>query len=425
MHSTLALLELIWRPHPGQLQFLTETAKFRELACGRRWGKSDACAVQLLDGLLGSKPMRALLLAPTAAQASLIFDRLVDLTEQVGLGNPKAKRTPYPRLTLGAHKVIARSGKTGNYLRGLEATDIIIDEAAFVAEETITQVALPMLATTGGRLTLVSTPQGMNHFWRFYEQGRAGQHGISCQHGPTSQNPLVSPEFLEIQRGLVSERVYRVEYEAEFINSNGRIFRAEMLDRCVVPRIDRRADDLVVIGVDWAKYSDSTAVVVCAGSREACRILEASAWNLLSWQEQLQRVHDIVERYPGARVICDATGVGDPLLETLQTKCERHAPEGVVFTAPEKQRMIESLAWMVEQGHLKTEPHPELMKQLLHFEGKVTRAGNVRLGAASGYHDDLVIALALATSRMPQPYNLRVQMGSERKFSRNPQGESA
>ena len=39
---------------------------------------------------------------------------------------------------------------------------------------------------------------------------------------------------------------------------------------------------------------------------------------------------------------------------------------------------------------------PELIDELEAFEYAVTDAGNVRTGAPSGFHDDTVIALALA-----------------------------
>jgi hypothetical protein len=42
-----------WTAHPGQLAFLESTAKIKVLACGRRWGKTDACAAAIVASMLG------------------------------------------------------------------------------------------------------------------------------------------------------------------------------------------------------------------------------------------------------------------------------------------------------------------------------------------------------------------------------------
>ena len=48
MQEFLDWLAPIWRPHPGQEKFLRAEAKTKVLACGRRWGKTDACVVQVI-----------------------------------------------------------------------------------------------------------------------------------------------------------------------------------------------------------------------------------------------------------------------------------------------------------------------------------------------------------------------------------------
>src|SRR5688572_18732598 len=226
MESFLRRLAPIWQPHAWQLEFLTQQANIKVLACGRRWGKTDACAVAILASLFQPFPRKHVILAPTLDQATLLFDRTLDLLrslfEQEGDDTKvKEKRTPYPRFEWNGHRVIARSGHLGRSLRGNEATDIVVDEAAFVPEELIAEVAMPMLATTGGSLTLISTPRGMNHFWRFFQMGQepsSNNLSVWSRRAPTSESPYISPGFLEMQRGLISERAFRVEYEAEFLD---------------------------------------------------------------------------------------------------------------------------------------------------------------------------------------------------------------
>ena len=62
---------------------------------------------------------------------------------------------------------------------------------------------------------------------------------------------------------------------------------------------------------------------------------------------------------------------------------------------------------MIENGQL-TIPHvPELIYELKLYGYKTTRSGNVQYGAPEGYHDDCVVALALAAWQLkhtPPPF---------------------
>ena len=60
METTLDRLRPIWKPHDGQREFLLAASPFKVLACGRRWGKSDASAVTVIDALLRVAPQRVL-----------------------------------------------------------------------------------------------------------------------------------------------------------------------------------------------------------------------------------------------------------------------------------------------------------------------------------------------------------------------------
>ena len=425
MDSFLKRLAPIWQPHAGQLEFLTHQSKIKVLACGRRWGKTDACAVAILASLFQPFPKKHVILAPTLDQAALLFDRTIELLrglfELEGDDTKiKDKRTPYPRFEWNGHRVIARSGHLGRSLRGNEATDIVVDEAAFVPEELIAEVAMPMLATTGGTLTLISTPRGMNHFWRFFQMGQESSSinvSIWSRRAPTSESPYISPGFLEMQRGLVSDRAFRVEYEAEFLDSAGRVFRTEAIDSCLVASFEKEPDAPFYIGVDWAKFGDYTAVAVLSGIRQRAQLVEIDRFHGSSWKEQVEKAARLISHYPKAQVLCDATGQGDPLVEMLREHLPGTHVEGLHFTAPLKAEMVDRLAWSFENEALQMLSHPDLIRELQHFEITESASGNKKFGAIQGSHDDLVIALALACRLLPHRYGANFQVGAKRKFS--------
>jgi hypothetical protein len=103
VRSFLNRIKKIWRPHAGQLAFLSNDADVKVLACGRRWGKTDACAAQVVQILFGKTPSRHILVAPTLDQVRILFDRVlkfVDRLTAAGLApwrsEPKIRQAPYP-----------------------------------------------------------------------------------------------------------------------------------------------------------------------------------------------------------------------------------------------------------------------------------------------------------------------------------------
>lgn len=298
-----------------------------------------------------------------------------------------------------------------------------MDEAAFLPESLVTEVALPMMATCEGRLTLISTPFGRNHFWRAFQMGQRGENGFWSRQAPSSENPLVQPAFLAVQKELVSERAYAVEYEAQFDEAAGKVFPNDKVQACLTPRLGSVSGPFVV-GVDWARYRDYTAVAVLAGHRDAAKLVGLRQWRGMDWVGSVAEVARIIDSFPGCRVLCDATGVGDPVLEMLRAAAPSAGVTGLVFSPAVKRELVDGLAMLVDRAALQMEPDPALLRQLDRFEAKTTPAGNLRLEAAGNDHDDLVVALALACRLLPKEYRPAITLGPPRRFSQDSQNHA-
>lgn len=410
----LSEIEAQWKPHPGQRIFLTEPAKVKVLACGRRWGKTEACAVHLAYRLKRGPPARHMIVAPTQDQAKILFQRLVDFLEKLGEAL-KPRWAPYPRLELEGHEVVARSAHVPRSLRGYEADTIMVDEAAFVPEAVITEVLWPMMATTDGTMILIGTPCGHNAFWRWFEMGRKGEHGIWSRTAPSQENPAVSERFLAVQRELVSSRAYAVEYEAQFIDDVGAVFRSDWVEQCLVTELGPWMGD-TYIGVDWGRYEDFTAVVVLNGNRDFVQLLELDRFNKQSWEVMIGRVARLVQRYPGATVLTDGTGSGDPVLERLQARLPHSPIRGFTFNSASKAGLIDGLANLIERGALRMRPDPILLRELSAFRAVESTSGKLRYSGTTDEHDDLVAALALAAYQLGGGHGGLIQAGDERSF---------
>jgi len=408
-----------WEPHPTQRDWLLSSARTKVASCGRRWGKTEAAAIDAITFAVMRPGSTQMVVAPTYDQSRLIFSAVerLALASRATRRIAKVTRTPYPRLTLGGSVVMARTAdEDGRNLRGHSADRVIIDEAAYVRDSVVTEVIAPMLADRNGSLVMISTPFGKNHFYRAYVRGaesrgqRAESPGIASFSFPSWANPHISREYIEAQRAEISPRQFSVEYEAQFIDDASCVFPLEDIEAAIAPcpakgeqfttRSHIDGEECTVAGIDWARYSDYTAVVALAVGESGCRVVGIDRFNRMGWDSQISRVAEFLRSHRVSAALADSTSIGDPLLEQLRTRLWESgidaAVEGYGFTNASKRDLIEHLALKLAHRAISFPRDEQLVKELQYFEYELTASGNVRMNGRTGVHDDLVIALALA-----------------------------
>lgn len=425
----IELARALWGcvPHPTQKEWLLDDHPVKVAACGRRWGKTESAAVDVATYAIANDGSVQMIVAPTYDQSRLIsngVERLLMARADIRR-HARITRTPYPNLRVRHSRIMARTADDdGRNLRGHSADRVIVDEAAFVRDVVIEEVIGPMLADRNGRLMMISTPFGKNHFYRAFLEGcgkgdeaRSQSRRFRSFRFPSWSNPHISSEYIEHQRAVITERQFRTEYEAEFVDDQSSVFPwSDIEAACRKP--DGSSTHQIcetVAGVDWARYSDYTAVVVvgivernpCVSSASpSYHVLAVDRFNRMQWRAQVERAADLLCRFRVRLVAADQTSVGDPLLEMLKHVVwnERGLDariEGVVFTSQTKREMIDNLAIKLAQRDLSLPPRSPLVKELQAYEYELTDSGNVRTGARRGCHDDCVCALALALRAAP------------------------
>lgn len=324
--------------------------------------------------------------------------------------------SPHPSLQIVAgkgkqakvlHILDARSGHEARNLRGAGADHILIDEAAFVPESLIAEVAMPMLAANDGRMTLISTPRGRNFFYRLFLRGQNNEHGFWSRQSPSIENPRVAAEFLEIQKEIISDRAYLTEYEAQFIDSQTAVFAADAIDECLIaPMVEHGP---VYLGVDWARYRDFVGVVAVRGDKLHSEVIRVDRWSGARWSHSVRRVAAIADEVGASVIACDSTGAGDAPTENLASTIKRRPVVNVQFTSQSKPILIESLGALIEHVRIRLSPEPALIAELENYEAKLGATGNTQYSAAPGFHDDLVCALALACSQLGYGEGIGIQ----------------
>ena len=176
--------------------------------------------------------------------------------------------------------------------------------------------------------------------------------------------------------------MFRELYFAEPSDDGGNPFGQGAIRSCVGPL---SVNPPVVYGVDLAKSVDWTVAIGFDENGAVCRFSRYQ----LPWEETVRRLaHEIGD----TSAIVDSTGVGDPIVERLQTVLSN--VEGYKFSSPSKQHLMEGLAIAIQTNEI-TYPEGVIVSELDSFGFEHSRTG-VRYSAPSGMHDDCVMALALA-----------------------------
>ncbi len=377
-------------PHPGQRQVLRHPARFKVVACGRRWGKTELGKMALLLTTAWDKK-RGWWLAPTLMMASQVWrDLKASLRHLPGIVISESER----RIDIdGGGMIAVRSAHQPDNLRG-EGLDLaVLDEAAFMEPRVWSQILRPMLTTTRGGALFLSTPFGRNWFWDQYRLGLDNEapEWQSFQFS-TASNRLIAREELESIRRQTTEPIWRSEYLAQFSDDSGQVFRG--LRAAVVPgRVEQaEAGHVYVAGVDWGRHHDYTVIAVIDAS--ARRVVALDRFNNIGWNLQRGRLKAMAAHWRTQLIWAEANSIGAPNIEALQ---EEGLPmRSFLTTSKSKSPLIESLALAIERGSLGLLDDPVLLGELASFSLDRLPGGAYRYGAPPGAHDDTVIATALA-----------------------------
>jgi Terminase RNaseH-like domain/Terminase large subunit, T4likevirus-type, N-terminal len=388
------------RPHPAQQQILDEAKRFNVVALGRRAGKSTLAQHLLADVALHAKP--AGYFAPT-------YKLLAEFWREV-----RAVLEPVTRMKSEQdHRLELITGGTlecwslddPNPARGRKYGLIVVDEAAMVRDLLeVWQLALrPTLTDLAGGAWFMSTPRGLNDFWSLYQQGQDPlQRDWSSWQMPTSVNPFISTDELVSAQHELPERAWAQEYRAEFLQlEGGGVFRGVSAVARLQPTGPLRGHQYV-IGVDWGRTHDFTAISVIDATLQEQVALDR--FSEIDYELQTERLHRWCELYRPVLVVAEANAMGRPLVERLQVGyarlLDKPRPALPVWafetTNASKSALVQALGLAIEQGALTLLDDPVQTSELLGYEASVLPSGMLRYGAPSGSHDDTVIALGLA-----------------------------
>ena len=294
---------------------------------------------------------------------------------------------------INGSSIAVRSTHNPDNLRGEGLDLVVLDEAAFMHPRVWSEVVRPMLVTTRGSAIFLSTPFGRNWFYDLFRIGLDPEEPEwQSFHQPTSSNPLISSEELEGIRRITSPHVWQAEYEAQFTDDSGQVFRG-IRDAVVAQPIDKpQAGHHYVAGIDWGRENDYTVIVVMDANTK--QVVAMDRFNQIGWRLQRGRLQVMVERWKPDVIWAEANSIGTVNIEALQ---QHGLPmRAFMTTARSKAPLIESLALAIERREIGLLDDPILLGELASYGMERLPGGGYRYSAPSGSHDDTVIATALA-----------------------------
>jgi hypothetical protein len=209
-------------PDNWQSDLLRSDAKQLVLNCSRQSGKSTVSAILGVHQAVYTPDSLILLLSPSLRQSQELFRKVKDIL--VALQSPYTPQIDEEsnlRLELdNGSRIIALPG-TETTIRGFSNVALLIVDEAATCEDSLYQAIRPMLAVSGGRIILLSTPRGKRGF--FFDVWSEGSDWNRTRI-TARECPRISEQWLLKEKESMPGFWFRQEYLCEFVESVDSVF---------------------------------------------------------------------------------------------------------------------------------------------------------------------------------------------------------
>ncbi|MEM2906056.1 MAG: terminase family protein [Candidatus Bathyarchaeia archaeon] len=401
-----------FKPTSYQEAYLRDSSKRILLRWARQTGKSLAVAAKAIWYAANNPGTLTLIVAPSLRQSMLLSDRVQDLLAQLRPDVRKRLVAKQQRTVIkfrNGSRIVALPNSE-NLLRGFTANAIVADEAAFFAndEEIFRNVLTPMLATTGGSLTVSSTPWGKNSvFYELNNDPRFSKHVATWT--DALKAGVYKPEAVEEIKTLERLRPekYRMEYQAEFIDDVDSWLSQDLLAKSIDANLSyldfqSEARGAFYVGCDFGKAQDYTVIAVVERREDASRLIHLHRFPLgTAYASTIGYVKALSDRWRTVHAVwTDITGVGDYITEDMRN-AGLPGVRGLTFTVAEKENLAQVLRDRMSRGLFRIPYDRELIDELNAERYELSKTGHVQFSHPEGTHDDRFWAVALAVAAVP------------------------
>ena len=306
----------------------------------RQTGKSTTVVSYLLHYAVFNDSVNIGILANKAATARELLQRLQTAYENL----PKWMQQGIIAWNKGSlelengSKILAAS-TSASAVRGMSFNILFLDEFAFVPNHIADSFFASVYPTiTSGKSTkviIVSTPHGMNHFYRMWHDAEKGANEYIPTDVHWSEVPGRDAKWKEQTIANTSEQQFKIEFECEFLGSVDTLIAPSKLRSLVYdnPLLNNKGLDIYqkcqenhdyVITVDVARGvgNDYSAFVVVDITEFPHKVIAKYRNNEIKPMLFPSVVYEVAKNYNDAYILCEVNDVGDQVASILQYDLE-------------------------------------------------------------------------------------------------------
>ena len=306
----------------------------------RQTGKSTTVVSYLLHYLIFNDSVNIGILANKAATARELLQRLATAYENL----PKWMQQGIISWNKGSielengSKILAAS-TSASAVRGMSFNILFLDEFAFVPNHVADSFFASVYPTiTSGKNTkviIVSTPHGMNHFYRMWHDAEKQKNEYIPTDVHWSEVPGRDEKWKETTIANTSEQQFKVESECEFLGSVDTLIAPSKLRTLVYDNPKKRNAGLdvyedsienhdYVMTVDVARGvgEDYSAFVVVDITSFPHKIVAKYRNNDIKPMLFPNIIYEVAKNYNSAFILCEVNDIGDQVASIIQYDLE-------------------------------------------------------------------------------------------------------
>jgi hypothetical protein len=427
--------------YPFQEKLVNNFHKHRFNICKmpRQTGKSTTVVAFLLHYAIFNDNVNIGILANKAATARELLDRLQTAYENL----PKWMQQGVLIWNRGSlelengSKILAAS-TSASAVRGMSFNILFLDEFAFVPNHIADSFFASVYPTiTSGKSTkviIVSTPHGMNHFYRMWHDAERGKNEYVFTDVHWSEVPGRDEQWKKQTIANTSEQQFKVEFECEFLGSVDTLIAASKLRNFVYDHPKTRSagldvyvdpigehDYLITVDVARGVGSDYSAFAVVDITQFPHRVVAKYRNNEIKPMLFPSIIVDVAKNYNEAFILCEVNDVGDQVASIVHYDLEynnllmcsmrgragqivgqgfsgKKTQLGVKMSKAVKKVGCLNLKTMIEEDKLYFNDY-DIMSELTTFIQK-----NNSFEAEEGCNDDLAMCLVIYAWLVAQDY---------------------
>ena len=247
-----------------------EEHRFCIVKCPRQSGKSQTSLAYMLHYILFNDQKNVAILANKGATARELLGRLQMAYEKLPMFLQQGvSEWNKGSVFLENGSRILASSTSSSAIRGYSFNLIFLDEFAFIqqnmAEEFFNSVYPTISSGQTSKVIIVSTPNGMNHFYKMWTdaiEGRSNYHAFAINWWDV---PGRDDEWKKQTIENTSEEQFRQEFETEFLGSAGTLVNPGKIAELTIKTPLSRKDNLDVYEETIEGHNYFVAVDVAEG----------------------------------------------------------------------------------------------------------------------------------------------------------------